>query len=320
MQVWLDPLVRDRRVLELWPDAARRRSAAGGGAGPGVVGAVARPAVAAVAWPGRSIWCWRWRRWLVGARRRSARRLAGRDRSRQRRPTARWCWPWGHRRIGTVTGGAGGSAARALPGGHRSSARPRSWGSRSWSRDRRTWPSPAIWRGWPRACAASWSSAAGRPRPPGCPGSRCWSRWPIRGTWRGCAQLTAENDELRERVLVLEEERDEPASRPSGRSGGTPSATSAGWRAARPRPSWRWPERDRALERARAAERALADAEAALRRRSMEVAALEPGAGVTGGSGKRRRQQRATTRHERNAAGAQRLGTDGAVPNPRTHT
>ena len=41
-------------------------------------------------------------------------------------------------------------------------------------------------------------------------------------------QLTAENDELRERLLVLEEQRDDQ-ERTLGRScGGTPSATSAG--------------------------------------------------------------------------------------------
>ena len=52
-------------------------------------------------------------------------------------------------------------------------------------------------------------------------------------------QLTAENDELRERLLALEEE-PRNGSWPCGRYGGMPSATWAGWPAARPRPSWRW--------------------------------------------------------------------------------
>jgi len=86
-------------------------------------------------------------------------------------------------------------------------------------------------------------------------------------------QLTAENDELRERLLVLEEEREgrEQAIRALRRDAErhlgwvTGSETAAELALA---------ERDQTLERARAAERALADAEAALRRRSMEVAAL----------------------------------------------
>ena len=86
-------------------------------------------------------------------------------------------------------------------------------------------------------------------------------------------QLTAENDELRERLLALEEEAEDrelalrglrrDAERHLGWVAGSETAAELAV-----------VERERALERARSAERALADAEAALRRRSMEVAAL----------------------------------------------
>jgi hypothetical protein len=116
-------------------------------------------------------------------------------------------------------------------------------------------------------------------------------------------QLTAENDELRERLLVLEEERDgqdqtvRALRRDAERHLGwvTGSETAAELALA---------ERDRTLERARAAERALADAEAALRRRSMEVAALN----------------RELARQEDDVGKSDNVGKSEAVPNPRTHT
>jgi hypothetical protein len=115
-------------------------------------------------------------------------------------------------------------------------------------------------------------------------------------------QLTAENDELRERLLALEEEAEErelalrglrrDAERHLGWVAGSETAAELAV-----------VERDRALERARSAERALADAEAALRRRSMEVAALS----------------RELVRKDAPERGPEPTLPKG-VPKPRTHT
>jgi hypothetical protein len=118
-------------------------------------------------------------------------------------------------------------------------------------------------------------------------------------------QLTAENDELRERLLVLEEQREEQdrtlhvLRREAERhlDWVTGSETAAELAAV---------DRDQALARARTAERALADAEAALRRRSMEVAALT-------------RETALASARETARETAPETAPSEPVPNPRTH-
>lgn len=121
-------------------------------------------------------------------------------------------------------------------------------------------------------------------------------------------QLTAENDELRERLLVLEEEREDREH--SVRALRRDAERHLGWvTGSETAAELALAERDQAVERARAAERALADAEAALRRRSMELAALH----------------RELARHDQGqdrdgAHGRDENGARENVPNPRTHT